>query len=104
MIYALAPPDGFVRHYRQSPLTEPWEPLFSRKADGVVAIGFHAAAAHTNSRGFVHGGMLGALADAAMGLSCAEALAGRPSLVTVSLAPGFLATVRLGHWVERGPR
>jgi uncharacterized protein (TIGR00369 family) len=103
MSITLAPPEGFARHYRKSPLTDPWEPLFSRKADGVVAIGFTAATSHTNSRGFVHGGMIGALADAAMGLSCAEALEGRPSLVTVSLALDFLVTARLGQWVEVRP-
>lgn len=103
MTVALAPPDGFARHYRQSPLTDPWEPLFSRKADGVVAIGFLAASQHANSRGFVHGGMIGALADNAMGLSCAEALEGRPGLVTVSLALDFLGVARLGQWVEVRP-
>ena len=95
--------NGFSRHYRRSPLTDAWEPLYSRKADGVVAIGFHAAPPHANSRGFVHGGMISALADNAMGLSCAEALEGRPSLLTVSLAIDFLGSARLGQWVEVRP-
>ena len=101
---AASPPEGFAPHYRRSPLTNAWEPLFSRKADGVVAIGFCAREPHANSRGFVHGGMISALADNAMGLSCAEALEGRPSLVTVSLALDFLGTARLGQWVEVRPR
>ena len=57
-----APPPGFARHYRKSPLTDAWEPLYSRKADGVVAIGFRAAERHAHSRGFVPGGMLSARA------------------------------------------
>ena len=100
----VAPPVGFCRHFRQSPLTDPWEPLYSRKADGVVAIGFQAAAPHANSRGFLHGGMISALADAAMGLSCSQALEGAPSLVTVSLALDFLASATLGQWVEVTPK
>jgi uncharacterized protein (TIGR00369 family) len=95
--------NGFARHYRRSPLTDAWEPLYSRRVDGVVAIGFHAASPHANSRGFVHGGMISALADNAMGLSCGEALEGRPSVVTVSLAMDFLGSARIGQWVEVRP-
>ena len=98
-----SPPEGFARHYRQSPLTNPWEPLFSRKGDGVVRLGFRAAEAHANGRGFVHGGMISALADNAMGLSCAETLGGASSLVTVSLALDFLGVANLGQWVEIAP-
>jgi uncharacterized protein (TIGR00369 family) len=98
------PPAGFARHFRQSPLTDPWEPLFSQRADGVVRIGLRAAAPHANSRGFVHGGLICALADNAMGLSCGEALDQRPSLVTVSLAVDYLGAARLGQWVEIRPR
>jgi len=100
----ISPPAGFNRHYRQSPVTDPWEPLFSRKAAGVVSIGFQAAPAHANSRGFVHGGLISALADNAMGLSCAETLGEVTSLVTVSLAVDFLGSANLGQWVEITPR
>lgn len=99
-----APPEGFSRHYRQSPLTDPWEPLWSRKGDGVVRLGFRAGDAHANGRGFVHGGMISALADNAMGLSCAETLGEGASLVTVSLALDFLGVAYLGQWVEIEPK
>jgi len=99
----VAPPPGFERHYRRSPLTDAWEPLYSRKADGVVTIGFWAANAHANSRGFVHGGLISALADNAMGLSCGETLGRLSSLVTVSLALDFLGAAQLGQWVEVRP-
>jgi len=68
----LAPPPGFCAHDRKSPLTDPWEPLFARKTDRAVVLGLRAGPAHANSRGFVHGGLIGALADNAMGLSCAR--------------------------------
>jgi uncharacterized protein (TIGR00369 family) len=97
------PREGFARHYRQSPMTNPWEPLFSRKDAGIVRIGFRAGEAHANSRGFVHGGMIAALADNAMGLSCGETLGAGSSLVTVSLALDFLGVAELGQWVEIAP-
>ena len=98
------PPDGFAPHFRQSPLTEPWEPIYSRRDPGKVIIGLHVRSAHCNSRGMVHGGLIAALADNAMGLSCSEALATedrRPAggLVTVSLSTDFVGTAKLGQWI-----
>jgi uncharacterized protein (TIGR00369 family) len=95
-----AVPTGFRRHDRKSPVTEPWEPLYSRKTDDAVVLGVKAAEAHTNSRGFVHGGLISSLADNAMGLSCARKLGGEDSLVTVHLALDFLGTARVGDWME----
>lgn len=93
-------PAGFLPHDRKSPLTEPWEPLFSRKAEGAVVLGLRARRAHTNSRGFVHGGLIGALADNAMGLSCARRLTHTGGLVTVNLNVDFLGTALEGQWLE----
>ncbi len=101
---AATPPDGFAPHFRKSPVTDAWEPLFSRRAAGVIEIGFRAAPAHGNSRGFVHGGLISALADNAMGLSCGEALGDHPSLVTVNLALDFLGAADLGQWVQVEPK
>ncbi len=93
-------PDGFVRHDRKSPLTEPWEPLYRRLSGDTVILGLRAGAAHTNSRGFVHGGLLSALADNAMGLSCARRLGDGASLVTVNLTLDFLGPALTGQWLE----
>jgi uncharacterized protein (TIGR00369 family) len=93
-------PAGFDRHYRQSPLTDPWEPLYSRRTEGAVVLGLEAGPAHTNSRGFVHGGLISALADNAMGLSCARRLKDEASLVTVNLTLDFMGTARIGQWLE----
>ena len=99
-----SPPPGFAPHFRKSPVTDAWEPLFSRRADGVVEIGFRADRPHANSRGFVHGGLISALADNAMGLSCAAVLAqgGAASngLVTVSLAVDYMDRAGIGDWLE----
>ena len=39
------PPEGFAPHFRKSPVTDAWEPLFSRRVDGSVQIGLRLAAA-----------------------------------------------------------
>jgi uncharacterized protein (TIGR00369 family) len=93
-------PDGFVRHDRKSPLTDPWEPLWRRVSGDTVILGLRAGAAHTNSRGFVHGGLISALADNAMGLSCARKLGAEASLVTVNLTVDFLGSAFTGQWLE----
>src|SRR5580692_12932409 len=79
-------PEGFDPHFRKSPLTDPWEPLYSRKTTDAVIIGLRLAKPHTNSRGLIHGGLIATLADNAMGLSCGVILGGGTRLVTVSLA------------------
>ena len=94
------PPVGFAPHDRKSPLTEPWEPLYSRRIEGkAVQIGLLAYAAHCNSRGFVHGGLIAALTDKAMGHSCGHKLHGAHSLVTVSMSIDFILSAQIGQWL-----
>jgi len=57
-------PEGFEPHFRKSPFTDPWEPLYSKRTDKAVIIGLRLAKPHTNARGNVHGGLISALADA----------------------------------------
>ena len=101
---ASAPPAGFEPHFRRSPLTEPWEPIFSQRLPDRVIIGLYAREPHTNSRGMVHGGLIAALADNAMGLSCVVVLTAQErkpegGLVTVSMATDFIGAAKLGQWV-----
>jgi len=102
-----APPEGFQRHARRSGLTNPWEPIYARHGPGMVALGLWAGQAHVNSRGFVHGGLISALADNAMGLSCGEALRAAGSetagLVTVNLSLDFVGSSEVGQWLEIRP-
>lgn len=93
-------PAGFERHFRQSPMTDPWEPIYSRRTDKAVLIGLRAGEPHLNSRGLVHGGLLTTLADNAMGLSCALYLASGPRLLTASLTVDFLSVVERDQWIE----
>jgi acyl-coenzyme A thioesterase PaaI-like protein len=94
------PPMGFKAHTRTSPLTAPWEPIFARETDGALILGVVIREAHCNSRGFAHGGLIGAMADNAMGLSCSRRLGGAARLVTVSLAIDFLGRAQIGQWLE----
>jgi uncharacterized protein (TIGR00369 family) len=96
-------PEGFAPHFRKSGLTAPWEPLYSRNTGEAIRIGLRAGPAHANSRGFVHGALISALADNAMGLSCGLSLTGISGLVTVGLSVDFLSTARLGQWLEIRP-
>lgn len=93
-------PEGFERHDRRSPVTDPWEPLYRRLSGDTVVLGLRAGAAHCNSRGFVHGGLISTLADNAMGLSCARRLGDLASLVTVNLTVDFLGSALTGQWLE----
>ena len=92
-------PEGFEPHFRKSPLTDPWEPLYSRKTDEAVIMGLRLAKPHTNSRGLIHGGLIAALADGAMGYSCALATGWRSSFVTISLAVDFTGSAEIGQWL-----
>ena len=85
-------PAGFEPHFRRSPFTDPWEPLYSKKMEKSVVVGLRLARAHTNSRGLIHGGLIAALSDNAMGYSCAQVMGWKASLVTVSLAVDYVGS------------
>ena len=94
------PPVGFERHFRRSPLTDPWEPLYSKRTETAVVLGLWAGPPHVNTRGFVHGGLIAALADNAMGLACSFRLGERARLVTVNLGLDYLGAAALGQWIR----
>ncbi len=93
-------PHGFEPHFRKSPLTDPWEPLYSKRTERAVIMGLRLAPPHTNGRGLIHGGLIAALADNAMGYSCAQVTGWSSSLVTISLGVDFVGTAEVGQWLE----
>lgn len=101
-------PAGYALHTRRSPLTEPWEPLYARHADGVVQLAVALREAHCNARGLAHGGLISTLADNAMGLSAvSSSRVDRPDqagAVTVNLSLDFIDSARPGEWLEVIPR
>ena len=92
-------PEGFGPLARRSPLTEPWQPLYSKATDKAVIIGLRLAKPHTNGRGLIHGGLIAALSDNAMGYSCAHVMGGVSSLVTIGLAVDFVGSAEVGQWL-----
>lgn len=96
----MTPPPGFAPHFRASPLTDPWEPLWSRRDEGGLVIGVELGERHCNSRGTVHGGLIAVLADNAMGLACALAPEGPAGVVTVNLSVDYLGSAKPGDWLE----
>src|SRR5580693_7548960 len=92
-------PEGFKRQSRHSPLTDPWEPIYTRLTPDAVILGLRLATPHTNARGFVHGGLIAALTDKAMGHSCAHKMHGAWSLVTVSMSIDFILSAQIGQWL-----
>jgi acyl-coenzyme A thioesterase PaaI-like protein len=101
-------PDGYAPHSRKSPLTEPWEPIYSKAVGGSIYLGLRIRQAHCNSRGFAHGGLISALADNAMGLSAIETARQRgleraAQGLTVSLTIDFLGSAQIGQWLEVAP-
>ena len=92
-------PEGFEPHFRKSPFTDPWEPLYSKKTDKSVSMGLRLGRPHTNSRGLIHGGLIASLADNSMGYSCAQATGWKTSFVTVSLAVDYIGSAQIGQWL-----
>lgn len=92
-------PPGFAKNSRPSPLTDPWEPIYTRQTEDSIVLGLWLAAPHTNARGLIHGGLIAALADKAMGHSCGLKLGGRSSLVTVNLSVDYIGTAKVGQWL-----
>jgi acyl-coenzyme A thioesterase PaaI-like protein len=96
-------PQGFEPHFRKSPLTEPWEPLFFKRDGDWFHLGVRIATPHTNARGLAHGALISALADNAMGLACVQIAEGASAL-TAHLALDYLGVVRIGEFMDVAAR
>jgi uncharacterized protein (TIGR00369 family) len=93
------PSTGFVPYRRTSPYLEMIGPVYESGTDPSVA-GLRIDQRHTNSRGFVHAGVLVAVVDTVMGHACERALGDGTRLTTVSITSDFLAPARGGQWLE----
>jgi uncharacterized protein (TIGR00369 family) len=95
-----APPEGFVRSEGRGEFTLHNGPYFHRVAGGdpqVVEHALYILPRHTNGLGLLHGGMLSAFLDGAMGGAVTRG-AGRVG-VTVHLSVDFLRMARRGEWL-----
>ena len=101
----LAVPADFQSHFRKSPVTDPWEPLYSRRRRDGIDLLFEVSAAHCNSRGFLHGGVLAALCDNIMGMSLGTVIDNpNANIVTINLALDYLGSAKVGDSILIEPR
>ena len=105
-------PEGFERLETGSPFTN-WAGPFYAKLDDIVVLGFEVAPHHCNSGGRLHGAMVCAAADLALGRNIGMEMAksghfgnkagegrrGAP-IATVSLNTDFVGSAREGDWIE----
>jgi uncharacterized protein (TIGR00369 family) len=96
-------PEGFDLFTRPSPLLDPWRPLYARTTADRLILGVRLREPHTNSRATAHGGLIAALADQAMGMSCGVKLRADgvsvTNLWTTSLTIDYLGTAKVGQWL-----
>ena len=71
-------PEGFEPHSRKKPAHRTLGAALCEATDKAVIIGLRLAKPHTNGRGLIHGGLIAALSDNAMGYSCAHGWAACP--------------------------
>ena len=102
-------PDGFAVLDSNSPFNNLIGPLYSRTNDDGVVLGLLVEERHCNSSGRLHGSMICAIADFAIGHNVGLALSGGKALprsspgaaiATVSLTTDFVGAAKLGEWVE----
>ncbi|MCW5748301.1 MAG: PaaI family thioesterase [Alphaproteobacteria bacterium] len=93
------PPPGFVALPARGGFTERNGPWFEKVgSDGQVLRGLRVLPRHLNALGIVHGGLLTAFLDAAMGAAAWRASGRR--CVTLTLSVEFLSHGRPGDWIE----
>jgi acyl-coenzyme A thioesterase 13 len=91
-------PDGFVPYQRSSPYLDLIGPVYEA-ADGPLVLGLWLDERHTNARGFVHAGLLTALADTVLGHTIHREAPDTPPIVTVSLTTDFTGSAHPGAWL-----
>lgn len=94
----MSAPDGFTPYARSSRYLDLIGPLYQAVADPAV-VGLFIDDRHTNARGFLHAGVLVAVADVLMGHTAYRASPPGTGLVTASLTTDFPGSAQLGDWV-----
>jgi acyl-coenzyme A thioesterase 13 len=92
--------EGFEPLSRTSPFTELLGPIYQKVDAAGLVIGLVAEEKHCNARGIVHGGLLGTLADIAMGYSAAFSTEPPTPIVTTSQTVDYVGKGEKGDWIE----
>ena len=93
------PPAGF-EPFRSSAFLEQIGPVWVCHRDHPPSFGLVVQARHTNTGGTAHGGLLVALADAALGHGIRMVVGRKLRLVTAGLSVDFAEPVPVGAWVQ----
>lgn len=93
-------PPGFGLAARSSPFADLLGPIYSKGEGVALSLGLRAQAKHSNMRGIVHGGVLAALADMALGYTLAFSSDPPLGLVTASLTIDYAGSASVGDWME----
>ena len=94
----MPPPPGFRELTEASGFAAANGPWFERIEKDRVIRAFKAGPQHANALGIVHGGMLAAFLDSAMGTAVFHTLQRR--CVTLRLSLDYLGPGRLGDWLQ----
>ncbi len=90
-------PEGFRPLFRTSPVLDLIGPIYCR-GEG-LALGLRVEPKHCNARGTVHGGILAALADVALGYTLGFSTDPPTALITASLTLDYAGTAKTGDWM-----
>ena len=93
-------PPGFEPLSRTSPFTDLLGPIFQKRDPAGLIIGVRIEKKHCNARGIAHGGVLGTLADIAMGYSAAFSTEPPTPIVTASQTIDYAGKAEVGDWIE----
>ena len=92
-------PDGYEPFFIEGGFEANVGPLYFRRLENVVRLGFRVAEKHLNPRRTLHGGMMMTLIDDAIAMAVGMET-GSAAMATVSLNGDFLAAAKPEEWVE----
>jgi acyl-coenzyme A thioesterase PaaI-like protein len=92
------PPPGFEPHLSAGGYSRHNGPFYQKLEGHNNYRGFYVLERHCNSMGIAHGGLLVSFVDALLGLSVYRLTRRAP--ITVRLTSDFIASAKLGDWVE----
>ena len=94
-------PEGFKIRHLGDGFMDLTGPLYYKKKDGGLVLGFRVEKRHCNPMGVCHGGMLATFTDMLLAVSChTHPNTKNRFLPTVSLQLDYLAGAKLGSWVQ----
>jgi uncharacterized protein (TIGR00369 family) len=93
------PPTGFVSYQRPSAYLDLIGPLYEA-AEDPSTVRLLIDGRHTNSRGFLHAGVLSAVADTIMGHTAGRGWPPGTRGVTASMTIDFTGSAAVGDWVQ----